>query len=651
MSDRPSWATALGSGVHPAVFVVGSLTVALGMMSTRVLFTLLYGVRERGEPVEAVAIGVVAFAAPLLTAPAIRLLGPRVTLAATEAALIAAVVAMQTGALEVWTAGAAVALALMGVTACALVTRAGTPSGGAVFARALVVGAAVDVGVHVAFLTWDPVWQAAAAPRLATVSLGTLLAATTVWSWRHVDAPGSATSVLPVAAVGSFLALQAGALANPAGLAAAGPSLQAASAAALLGLTAGLVAMTRWPGAWGRAIDLWAAVAAAVAVWVVVVPGWAEPTSAASTSARSVAVVVGVVLAQALTAPLLSAAASAGRRTSGAGSEAWPVSAALAAGTVGWFLVALAMQIDVVRPLPVPAELLLPAVAVSLGIGAARASRAPSALPSRSRSWMLAGVPVAILALASIPLAVNDARGDRATASRSFRLVSWNVHSAVTRDGRLDPAAVVAAIVAERADVVVLQEVARGWPIAGQLDLATWFTVRLDMTAAWGPAADGRFGNLLLSRFPIVRSRSWSLPFGDGSQRRSAVMAEIDVGSHAVSVIGTHLEGGTHRTRALQVRALLSGLPTTANVVVAGDLNAQPDDPDLSLVRAGGLRSVQDEAGLGQVSTAREPDFPGDRVDWIFVGDAISIADVTIGTADVSDHLPLAVRIIPADPG
>jgi endonuclease/exonuclease/phosphatase family metal-dependent hydrolase len=64
--------------------------------------------------------------------------------------------------------------------------------------------------------------------------------------------------------------------------------------------------------------------------------------------------------------------------------------------------------------------------------------------------------------------------------------VQWNVHQAVDLDAKLDPEGVASAIAAQgRVDVVVLNEVGRGWPLTGQLDLATWLSRRFDLPFLW----------------------------------------------------------------------------------------------------------------------------------------------------------------------
>lgn len=72
----------------------------------------------------------------------------------------------------------------------------------------------------------------------------------------------------------------------------------------------------------------------------------------------------------------------------------------------------------------------------------------------------------------------------------------------------------------------------------------------------------------------------------------------------------------------------------------------QPDDPDRARFDEVGLVSAQDSAGRGRASTAAEPKFAGDRVDWIFGAADLLFSKFHIGRSRASDHLPLAVTVV-----
>jgi endonuclease/exonuclease/phosphatase family metal-dependent hydrolase len=66
----------------------------------------------------------------------------------------------------------------------------------------------------------------------------------------------------------------------------------------------------------------------------------------------------------------------------------------------------------------------------------------------------------------------------------TVRIVTFNVRGAVGPDGNVDPDAIADSIIALEPDVVLLQEVTRGWVIHGTMDLLEYLQARLHMTYA-----------------------------------------------------------------------------------------------------------------------------------------------------------------------
>jgi endonuclease/exonuclease/phosphatase family metal-dependent hydrolase len=152
---------------------------------------------------------------------------------------------------------------------------------------------------------------------------------------------------------------------------------------------------------------------------------------------------------------------------------------------------------------------------------------------------------------------------------------SYNIQYGTGKDGRVDLGRIADAVGA--ADVIALQEVERHWPRTGDIDqvaaLASLLPDRywvygpgLDMHAeGGGPAGNRRrqFGNMLLSRVPIVSSRHHMLPkFGATKQyclQRSAIEGVIETPSAGpLRVYSVHLSHLGDGDRAAQVDRLLA---------------------------------------------------------------------------------------------
>ncbi|WP_448615943.1 endonuclease/exonuclease/phosphatase family protein [Modestobacter sp. URMC 112] len=246
------------------------------------------------------------------------------------------------------------------------------------------------------------------------------------------------------------------------------------------------------------------------------------------------------------------------------------------------------------------------------------------------------------------------------------RLLSFNVHHGVGRDGRHDLPRLARLLADTDADVICLQEVDRHYGERSEhVDQGLLLSRALDMQLAWGPAIDRptpgpggdrqQYGNALLSRLPILISDVHPLP--GGGEPRSALRTLVELDGGALWVTTTHLSPGSDADRAAQA-ATLAGLhdePMETGVLV-GDLNADAGAPELDVLRerftdAWQLaRARSDQAGRwslradqGLTHPARHPRVRIDQV-WVSSGVAVRDAQVLDG-ADCSDHNPLLVDL------
>ncbi|MEO8475638.1 MAG: endonuclease/exonuclease/phosphatase family protein [Actinomycetota bacterium] len=625
-------------------FTPGAATVAtaagtaLGVALIRLFIPLTFGLRETRGTLPAAALATFVFAAPLAYPGLAWALGPRGARLASAAGLGVATLGVQfVHPVPVWLGAVAVVFALFSWTFLLADARSVRFEGGTGFAAAAILGMALDTVVQGFAGGWDILWQTGPVATWTVMVVGVFALAI----WRLVTGPDERTRevglarVLPMAALGSFLALQILILGNVAFVdAAIGGSVAAGTAVVFAGQSAACVAIGVL-GARSRAG------VAAVGTGALVLVTWAIP------GLHGVGLAVAMVAGSTMAGAMLGTALGRGGEPDRPGARRTAM--ALAIGMVGFAAVVFADQIDAVSPLPFDPRVLTAATAAAIGLAAMAPARRPTAAraPGRDPFALPLMAPLVMLAVAALvlgdtaPVRVPD-RG----TELSLRLVSWNVHAGVDAMGQVAPDRIAGAIEAQAPDVVVLQEVSRGWPIGGGLDLASWLSDRLGMRYVWAPAADGRFGNLILTRFPIVERDMVELPYGAGPQQRSAVAIEFEVAGTTLTVVGTHLETGTGTdTRAQQIAALTRAFGDRPHTVIAGDMNMQPGDDDVAAFTGAGLVSVQDAIGVPSEPTARDPVFPGDRVDWIFATSDLRTSEFEIAHSDASDHLPLAVTI------
>lgn len=201
-----------------------------------------------------------------------------------------------------------------------------------------------------------------------------------------------------------------------------------------------------------------------------------------------------------------------------------------------------------------------------------------------------------------------------------MRIVTWNIQWGRGADGRVDLARTRDFLAALGSpEVICLQEVAvnfsglpGGPPQDGLAFLATAFP---DYEAVYAPGVDvlgekgagrSRFGNLLLSRLPVLQAFRHLLPWPADAQlpsmQRACAEVVVDGPAGPLRVMTTHLEYYSPRQRAAQVEALrqlqveaaghatdgssqdaaaaFAPRPRPASAILCGDFNCEAGSPE-----------------------------------------------------------------------
>jgi endonuclease/exonuclease/phosphatase family metal-dependent hydrolase len=193
-------------------------------------------------------------------------------------------------------------------------------------------------------------------------------------------------------------------------------------------------------------------------------------------------------------------------------------------------------------------------------------------------------------------------------------------------------------------DLLGLQEVLRLDPGEGDgLDQAAAIADGFGYQIAYARWEGERWGNAILSRWPIARSHGFELPRAGTDEKRTLLFAEIKSPFGPIPFFVTHLnwkfdEGHVRETQVREVALHIESLapPEAFPAILVGDFNAEPDADEVRFLRGltslGGSRRVyfQDAlaaAGDGSpgftfarrnpfASPLREPER---RIDYIFV--------------------------------
>jgi endonuclease/exonuclease/phosphatase family metal-dependent hydrolase len=166
-----------------------------------------------------------------------------------------------------------------------------------------------------------------------------------------------------------------------------------------------------------------------------------------------------------------------------------------------------------------------------------------------------------------------------------FKVLSYNIHRAIGVDRRFQPERIVEILAHHDADVVLLQEVDEGAPRSRELDLAK----EIAEAAGYEHRAvghnvslrKGRYGNAVLSKWPIELQRNIDLTIGS-RKRRGCLHTRLRTvrphsSEHRLDVFNLHL-GLSARERQSQIGLLsraeeFAAVPEGVACLLAGDFN------------------------------------------------------------------------------
>lgn len=242
----------------------------------------------------------------------------------------------------------------------------------------------------------------------------------------------------------------------------------------------------------------------------------------------------------------------------------------------------------------------------------------------------------------------------------ALKLLTWNIERGVEFES------IFHVLEAERADIMMLQEVDRNTNRTGRRYVDRDLAARLKKHGVWesefqelGQGKNAFVGNATLSSLPMTSTRAlrfkaqtdgwkpvWYLPNWSIVQPRIggrvALITEHDWNGRKLVIYNLHLESkGQEVLRVVQLEEAIEDAgkyPEGTFIVMAGDLNVNgADSPVIGRFEKAGFR----RAAGGGVTTRR-----GDPLDWIFVRGPLEVRDARI-VSDVraSDHYPVVVTI------
>ncbi len=238
-----------------------------------------------------------------------------------------------------------------------------------------------------------------------------------------------------------------------------------------------------------------------------------------------------------------------------------------------------------------------------------------------------------------------------------LRVLTYNIHHGEGNDRKFDLERIAKVILSVKPDLVAVQEVDRKTKRASGVDQAAELGRLTKMHSVFGKAMDysgGQYGEAVLSRWPIISKRNVALSAPQGHEPRAALSVRVRVGDKGPTLIfvGTHLDHQKSSVRMTQVRELVDAFvpskaestnPKDAGVILAGDLNATPDSPELKTLRKHWRNPTADKP-LPTVPVTN----PRRQIDFVLYRPLANtrwrvVEARTIDEQVASDHLPLLV--------
>jgi len=242
--------------------------------------------------------------------------------------------------------------------------------------------------------------------------------------------------------------------------------------------------------------------------------------------------------------------------------------------------------------------------------------------------------------------------------SKTFSVMTYNVHSCIGTDRQLSPLRIAEVIDRCNPDIVALQELDAGLERTELIDQAHLIAMTLEMSFHFHSSIhlkEGGYGNAILTRCPVQLIKAGAIPtdpLHPSFERRGAVWAEVEIAGSKVQVLATHF-GLNRGERACQAKAItgpewLTHPECHPPAILCGDFNALAGSP-VYRVLTRHLHDVQ-RGVKGRLPRGTWPaQLPIMRIDHLFVTHNLKVRQVSVPrtplTRLASDHLPLVVTL------
>jgi endonuclease/exonuclease/phosphatase family metal-dependent hydrolase len=229
---------------------------------------------------------------------------------------------------------------------------------------------------------------------------------------------------------------------------------------------------------------------------------------------------------------------------------------------------------------------------------------------------------------------------------QKITVVSYNVHAFRGMDRVLDAQRIADVILAEKPDLVGLQEVDQLTARSEKFDAITFFKEYTGMHVIYMKTMDyqgGEYGNMILSRFPVIAKEEIRLPSRENYEPRLLMKVSVlsDRGD-TLSFYNTHLDHhGTDSDRPAQMQKIADVIRADSQpIILLGDLNCEPGSEEFKIIDRVLTRCVSEE----KTYPADEPDRIIDHVFYSKDRGLTCRSIKVIPEKVASDHRPVTAQ-------
>ena len=220
----------------------------------------------------------------------------------------------------------------------------------------------------------------------------------------------------------------------------------------------------------------------------------------------------------------------------------------------------------------------------------------------------------------------------------TFKVMTFNICSCHNLKYDYVPDQTIRTIVNENPDIIAINEMDKLNERNGFTDMPAIMAEQTGYNYYFGKSIDyrgGEYGNMIMSRHPIISAVTIPIPQTDGGENRSIIKACVNIDGQFIDVLVSHY--------GLSFAERIHGVNTTLDLlgenplIFMGDLNCTPDSGELDNIYA----------KLTDISAAFTfpSDKPNQKIDYIFVSPQLKAISATVIDTQVSDHRPYTAII------